>query len=245
MDMRQRSEQLSKTLEVLLQGEHERSAKENIGLQHQNRMAEIAAQGSQERTTNAAKPAPRVPLEDQPVDFNKFVKTSYGGRKYLAIGDMTGNVANKLRIQAADAGVIAPDKASQAGVTDVARAQLDLDKLEKDVLPLVPRDPQGRILGAFNRKISTLAQTDPARAAYRVWADAAIPVLRATAGSKNLRITQEQVKLAISNIPKQDDTWSTVEKKLAVLRTLLGNAESSLLDVNLSPGAAKDPLGIL
>jgi len=245
MDMRQRSEQLSKTLEVLLQGEHERSAKENIGLQHQNRMAEIAAQGAQERTTQKEKPAPRVPLEDQPVDFNKFVKTSYGGRKYLVPGDMTGNVANKLRIQAAAAGIPVPDKASVAGVTDVGRAQLDLDKLEKDVLSLVPRDPQGRILGAANRKISQLAQTDPARAAFRVWADAAIPVLRATAGSKNLRITQEQVRLAISNLPTANDTWSTVEKKLAVLRTLLGNAESSLLDTNLSPGGAKDPLGIL
>jgi hypothetical protein len=245
MDMRQRSEQLSKTLQVLLQGEHEKAAKENIGLQHQNQLSEIEAQGRQARLTQGEKPKPSTPLKDEPIDFNKFVKTSYGKRKYLSLGGLTGDVANKLRIQAATAGIPIPDKPTEAGVTDVARAQLDLDKLEKDVLPLVPRDSEGRILGAFNRKISTLTQKNPARAAFRVWSDAAIPVLRATAGSKNLRITQEQVRLAISNIPTQNDTWSTVEKKLAILRSLLGNAESSLLDADVSPKDVADPLGIL
>jgi hypothetical protein len=242
MDMRQRSEQLSKTLQVLLQGEHEKSAKDNLAYQRETQLQVEAARGKNALTTKATPPA-KAP--EEPIDFNKFVKTSYGGRKYLALGGLTGETANKLRIQAATAGIPTPDNASQAGVTDVGRAQLDLDKLEKIVKTLVPRDPQGRILGAFNRKISKLAQTDPARAAFMTWSDAAIPVLRATAGSKNLRITREQVRLAIRNMPTSDDTWSTVEKKLATLRTLLGNAESSLLDVDLSPDGAKDPLGIL
>jgi len=242
MDMRQRSEQLSKTLEVLLQGEHEKSAKENIGLQHRNRMAEIEAQG---KNALATKQTPPAKAPEAPIDISNMIRTTASGRKYVDLAGMTGETANKIRLAANAAKLPVPDAAASAGLSDIGRARLDLDGLKKGALALVPRDPQGRILGAFNRQISKLSQTDPARAAFRAWSDTAIPILRATAGSKNLRITQEQVRLILSNLPKESDTWATVEKKVAIVQTLLDNAEKSLLVRDLSQSDTKDPLGIL
>jgi len=229
LNARAKSEQLAKTLDVMLEAEH---AKNAIGLEKERQKGAISLEqerGRQDRQTNLEKPTPGLGAG---FDLNKsrMLKTTRSGKKFVDIGGVTGNAKTALIMAADAAGYPVPDKAAVAGLGDVDRARRDLDKLEKDVLTLVPHDAQGRIIGYAGRKIRQLSQSDPARGAFRVWADAAIPVLRATAGSRNLRITQEQVKLAISNLPTMDDTFETVEKKLAILRSLLDNAEGPLID---------------
>jgi hypothetical protein len=99
-------------------------------------------------------------------------------------------------------------------------------------------------------KLSKVLQTNAQRAAFMTYRDAAIPVLRGMAGSKNLRITQQQVQLAIDNLPKDTDTYATALKKVGIIKRLLMNAESPLIDRNWTVGGSSatgsaDPEGIV
>jgi hypothetical protein len=83
-----------------------------------------------------------------------------------------------------------------------------------------------------------MAQTDPALAAMGTYRNAAVQVMRAVAGAKNLRINRYEVEMAIENdIPKATDTLPVAQEKLKNLNEFLNHSESSILGKTPTPQA--------
>jgi hypothetical protein len=108
---------------------------------------------------------------------------------------------------------------------------------------LLPKGPGGRLIVGPATRIETYFQTDERKAAFASWRTAAIQALRATAGSKGLRINQAEIAQAIENdIPKLSDTLGTARQKVANIETMLENAEKSILERDRStPAPASAP----
>ena len=233
-------EKVSKQYDMMSKEQGQTFAKDQLKAAHDNRMAEITATGEQNRRTLRDKPAPapKVPAGQESYDISKMVRTTQSGKRFVDLSELTGNAKNSAIKAAHDQGLPALGGDNIRAVKDIDRARRDLSGLENDVLKLVPRDPQGRLMGAAGRTIEELAQTNPNRAAYKSWRDAAIPTLRALVAGPGLRMSTEQLKLMLDNLPNKNDTWDTASSKLAIIRQMLDNAEAPNLDADWSGGAS-------
>jgi hypothetical protein len=84
------------------------------------------------------------------------------------------------------------------------------------------------VVGPRN-KLSAVFQTDEDLAAFSSWRTAAIKNLRATAGSKGLRLNQAEIELAVENdIPRITDTVDVARRKMANLSIMFDNAEKAV-----------------
>src|SRR5262249_25477969 len=110
---------------------------------------------------------------------------------------------------------------------DAARANTSdiLSQLEAKL----PKDASGRVTTGLGNKLSQFFQTDSDLAAFNSWRTAAIKNLRATAGSKGLRLNEAEIKLAVANdIPQLTDTVAVAQQKVANLNKMFDNAEKAV-----------------
>lgn len=194
---------------------------------HLDRLAEIAAG--------------KTPAE--PVDIEPLITETASGRKFVDLGSLTGKEKNAAIAQAGKQGLVALGSVDAVGVRDVDRARRDIDSLERYLGDLLPRDAKGRIAAAPGMKLQKLLQTNEKRAAFKTFRDVAIPTLRAMAGSRGLRITQQQIELSVQNLPKDTDTYGTAQRKLQIIRKILNNAEDPLVSRNWRRQQPGNPKG--
>lgn len=173
--------------------------------------------------------------KNAPADIEPDVQTTIAGRKYIDLSGYTGEERNKARAAANASGVVGVSKEQANALQEIDNARANQRSIMAQISDLLPNGPGGRPLAAVTASLSKVFQTDEQKAAFASWRTAAIQTLRATAGSKGLRINQAEIAMAIENdIPKLTDTLGTAQQKLKNIETMLENAEQSILVRNRS-----------
>lgn len=228
---RTQHERIAGALEQVQETQRQTNRIELQNLQGKQNLAEIAARGAEERKTESAKSAA---VANAPGALDPYTVQTSVGRKFVDLTGLVGKDQSAFTKAARASGLPVLTGKDAQGARDVDRARRDMAALQDYIKTLLPRDAAGRALNAANMKISRLLQTNEQRAAFRTFQEAAIPALRAMAGSGGLRISIPLVQQAINNLPKDTDTFGTAMRKLRIIYTMLDNSESPLLEKNWS-----------
>lgn len=136
-----------------------------------------------------------------------------------------GNVKNAGLLWAKNNNVRVIDKDGLKVIQDIQGARDNVTDNLMQVMELLPKTPQERLMRYGELKLGAAAQFLPSQSAYRAWRTAAIRNLRATAGSGGLRINQKEIDLAVANdIPQITDTQEVALQKMTNIRIMLDNA---------------------
>lgn len=164
------------------------------------------------------------------VDVSPDIKTTIAGRSYLDLSNYTTAERARAREAASQAGAVIVSKDQADALQEIDNARLNQRSILGQISGILPKDPTGRILAAPGTKLAQVFQTEDHKSAFNSWRTAAIQALRATAGSKGLRINQAEIAQAIENdIPTLNDTLGTAQQKVKNIETMLENAEQSIL----------------
>jgi hypothetical protein len=180
----------------------------------------------------------------EPMDIEPDIRTTSSGGRYVDLSQSraAGGERNTARAAAIAAGAmpVSKEQADALGEIDTARA--NQKAIATQIGDLLPKTPGARAGATVNVPLSKVFQTQDQIAAYGSWRTAAINSLRATAGSKGLRINEAEIAAAIENdIPKLTDTVGTARQKLANINTMLDNAERSIIVRNRQEAPAAPP----
>jgi hypothetical protein len=133
------------------------------------------------------------------------------------------------------AGVPIINKEQAGALQEVDNARANQRAILSQIESILPESASGRPGAWINKRMADIFQTNEQIAAFGSWRTAAINTLRATAGSKGLRINQAEIAQAIENdIPKLTDTVGVARQKVANITTLLDNVENSIVVRNRS-----------
>ncbi len=157
-------------------------------------------------------------------------QTTESGRKYLDLSLYQGKTRNDALQAAGSSGVVAVSKEQANALQEIGNARLNQKAIIGQIQDALPKTATGRALAAPGTNLARVFQTDSQKAAFSSWRTAAIQTLRATAGSKGLRINQAEIAQAIENdIPRLTDTIGTAQQKVSNINSMLDNAEQSIL----------------
>lgn len=171
------------------------------------------------------------------VDGAFNIQTNSSGKQWLDTTGLTGKDLVLAQRYANAKGVATVTKDEAADLKQIETARLNQDAIVKQALSFLPKDAEGRLAVGPENKLSQYLQTDDKIAAFNSWRTAAINTLRATAGSKGLRINQAEIDSAMKNdIPNITDTVGVALQKYANINKLLDNQEDPVL--RLSANAA-------
>lgn len=168
--------------------------------------------------------------KNKPIDIAPDVQTTGSGRQYVDLSLYAGDHRDKARTAAGASGVIPVSKEQANALQEIDNARLNQTSILNQISDLLPQSVVGRGAAAVTVPLEKLFQTNEQIAAFNSWRTAAIQTLRATAGSKGLRINQAEIAQAIENdIPRLTDTVATARQKVKNISTMLENAEQSIL----------------
>ncbi len=174
------------------------------------------------------------------VDIGPDVQTTASGKKYIDGSSYQGESRNRAHEAANTAGVTMVSKEQANALQEIDNARANQKSIIDQISGSLPKDPSGRPLAAASTALAKIFQTDEQKAAFSSWRSAAIQTLRATAGSKGLRINQAEIAMAIENdIPKLTDTVGVAQQKVKNIGTMLDNAESSIVVKDRSAPSAE------
>jgi hypothetical protein len=182
--------------------------------------------------------------KNEPLDIGPDITTTRAGRSYIDLSLYQGNERNKAREAANAAGAVGVSKEQANALQEIDNARLNQQSILDQMGDLLPKSPLGRGPAKLTVPLQALFQTDEQIAAFNTWRTAAIQTLRATAGSKGLRINQAEIAQAIENdIPRLTDTLKVAQQKVQNINTMLDNAEQSILvkDRSVKPPAKSEP----
>lgn len=184
--------------------------------------------------------------KNAPADIEPDVQTTIAGRRYIDLSGYTGEERNKARAAANASGVVGVSKEQANALQEIDNARANQRSIMAQIGDLLPQGAAGRGVSAVTVPLSKLFQTHDQIAAFGTWRTAAIQALRATAGSKGLRINQAEIAMSVENdIPKLTDTVGTARQKVQTIETMLENAEQSILvrdrSVAPAPSGPKTP----
>lgn len=162
--------------------------------------------------------------------MSSLVGTTRKGVRYLDVSDLTGKDKAAAMRYASQNDLKALGKDAIADVREAEIARSNIDGILTQLDGLLPKDARERLRMAPGIRLSRVMQSNEQRAAFNSWRTAAIRNLRATAGSKGLRLNQAEIELAVKNdIPSIHDTYGVALQKMDNVRTMLDNSENALL----------------
>jgi hypothetical protein len=171
----------------------------------------------------------------KPLDITPNIQTTTTGKSYLDGSTYTGAAHEKAVTAAGVAGVPIINKEQAGALQEVDNARANQRAILSQIESILPESASGRPGAWINKRMADIFQTNEQIAAFGSWRTAAINTLRATAGSKGLRINQAEIAQAIENdIPKLTDTVGVARQKVANITTLLDNVENSIVVRNRS-----------
>jgi hypothetical protein len=179
--------------------------------------------------------------KNEPVDITPDVQTTTAGRTYVDLSTYTGEARNKARDAANAAGAVPVSKEQANALQEIDNARANQAAINNQIKDLLPTGTGARGVATVAVPLQKLFQSNDQIAAFNSWRTAAIQTLRATAGSKGLRINEAEIAQAITNdIPQLTDTVGTAQQKLKNINTMLENAEASILvrDRSATPSPA-------
>ncbi len=180
----------------------------------------------------------------EPLDIQPDVQTTATGYRFLSLSDYGVKERTTVRQQAHKAGVVPLSKADVDTLQEIDAARANTADIFAQVRDKLPHDAAGRLVVGPENRLSKFFQTDSEVAAFTSWRTAAIKNLRATAGSKGLRLNQAEIALAVENdIPKLTDTFGVAQQKVKNLNTMFDNAESAIFGGRGSRGAGGGSAG--
>ena len=188
------------------------------------------ARGPEERPAVAGAGGGTANLDS---DFAPLVRLTPSGTKYIS------QKAAVTKAQKENLGAWAKandvhlmmDPDAQA-LQELSQALGNLDAQYNDIKDKLPKQG-GAVENKFHaaqNSFSAWAQTDPDLAAYKSWADNAIKILKAQAGTKGLRINQAELARALRSVPEITDTRENADKKVKNLHDSLTNIEKGLTE---------------
>jgi hypothetical protein len=180
------------------------------------------------RTYSAADNAPAKP--EKAVDVTPDIQTTMSGHTFVDLSLYGAGERDAARVAASRAGAIPVSKEVASSLQDLDTTRQNQQKILSQIEDLVPKNAAGRIIAAPVIKLEKVFQTDEQVAAFNTWRTSAIQAMRATAGSKGLRINRSEIDMAIQNdIPKLTDTWATAQQKVKNVLAMLDSIENSAL----------------
>lgn len=262
---RQKSEQLAKTLEVLLsQQNHDEAinleklkqtgASSLEAQKGRQSLAEIAARGAQDEKAAKAKAA-----ADSAGYFDTLVTTTRAGNKFL---DLTNVPTPKQKAQAMqyakDNGVTALNKNDVAQLRTADEVNAGLDQVESMLGTVLPHQSGNSVKDFLTRQMrgaanagQAIAQSNSTPAAFGSTMPLAIRSLQAVAAGpgSGFRLNQGEINMINRRWPKLNDNIETAQAKLQWERWFLRNKENSYFnhdwgveDEPVVPGQAKTGL---
>lgn len=204
--------------------------------------AALAAQLGGLRADEARQRLDALKEKNKPEDIGPDIQTTVAGRKYLDLSQYQGDRREKARAAAAQAGVIPVSKENADALQNIDAARMNQQSIMDQIHDLLPSTPAGRAGAALTVPLSKVFQTNDQIAAFNSWRSAAIQTLRATAGSKGLRINRAEILQSIENdLPKLTDTLATAQQKRKNIERMLENIEKSILVRDRSVPAPMGP----
>ena len=218
-------------------------------LEHQNRMAEIAAQGAQTRQTKQA-----TANEITPDDLNSMIRVTGTGDSFVDISTVPPAKKYKVQTMAAQQGMMALDK---PGVEKSAKIDEALENIQTMKQIVKDRVEHGQMpsqggLEWLSKWVpitaSGVLKTDPIVAAWPVWRLTAIQQLQAltTGPGSGMRLVREEIRLATKNdIPNMTDTGPAAVQKLENVENLVKRRAKTILNSywGSTPIRMKSPTG--
>lgn len=168
-----------------------------------------------------------------------YVTTTRSGQKFLDISQLTGKDHAAAVRYAASQGIPALGTTEIGQLQDIEAASSNVEDVLDQLHGMLPADAQARLAAYPGIRLSALLQTNAQVAAFNTWRGSAIRTLRATAGSKGLRLNQKEIDIAVKNeIPQITDTYDVAVKKMENVKKMLHNASNPILSRRWGPGAA-------
>lgn len=239
---RSKVDTLSKALDVVLQNQHQAftagQQTANLAQEHANRLSEIAAQGEQQRQTQAAGLSAQAGSEDE-ASFDNATFTTRAGRRVLDLTNFAGKKKDRALNYAAKVGAVPVSAATSSALRTGQEVQAGLDQVEAALSSMLPhqtgaplKDFLARQAAGASNAFQALTQATSPAAAFTNTLPLAIRSLQAVAAGmgSGFRLNQSEINMIRQRWPRLNDNLETAQAKLRWERWFLGNKESSLLD---------------
>jgi hypothetical protein len=168
--------------------------------------------------------------KNKPLDIAPDIQTSRTGHQFVDLSLYGVGERDRAREAANKAGAIPVSKETASGLQDLDTARANQADILAQIQDLLPKTTVGRLGSKLTVPLERIFQTNDQIAAFNTWRTSAIQTMRATAGSKGLRINRSEIDMAIQNdIPNLTDTLGTAQQKIANINKMLDNIENSSL----------------
>lgn len=169
------------------------------------------------------------------IDYSPDVQPTASGLKFLDTSQYLGKDKTSAQAWARRNGIPLVSKDQAETLQNIDNARFNQNSIMKQVRQYLPKDASGRLIVGPSNKLKKYLQTNEQIGAFNSWRTAAINSLKATAGSKGLRINQAEIAAAVENdIPQITDTVGVAQQKYQNIMTLLDNAEKSILQRSIT-----------
>jgi hypothetical protein len=180
-----------------------------------------------------------------PTDIAPYYNTSTNGVDYVDLSSAVGTATEKTALvneaQAAGLKVIL-NKNNALDLTNIQDANTKLDSISTIMAGLTQPNFIARDLGGLGlTALSTLAQTDPQKAAAGALQSVGLDILKAMSGVQGFRGNATVVKQVNDHLPTIYDTSAVAQQKVAYIRGLITDREDAIVGKpdGLTSGTAK------
>lgn len=173
---------------------------------------------------------------DVPSTLQPYLNTSSSGVQYIDASTLQGSASQKKGLidQASALGLkVITNKNTAADLVNIKDANSKLDTIQNVMSNIAQPNWLERSLGGLGlTKLSTLAQSDPRKAAAGVMESVGLDVLKAISGVQGFRGNQAAIQQITDHLPKVTDTVDTVNQKIAYVKALISDREDAAVGEN-------------
>lgn len=178
-----------------------------------------------------AKPQAGASTSGEQAAFDNEVYVTGTGRQFLDLTNYSDNLKNKAVMYAGALGIPALSKDQRATLDDLEATRDNLDAIMASVFDKLAKNPAERPGVAARNRLAQITQSDPDLASFNTYWSNTVRAMRATAGSRGLRINKSEIERALRwDTISLSDTQPVAQQKVANIKRLLENAEAPLLD---------------
>lgn len=182
-----------------------------------------------------------------PIDVAPYANTSSSGVMYADLSDIQGTAKEKKGIidQAQQAGLkVILNKNTAADLVNIKDANSKLDTISGIFAGIDQPGWLARDLAGYGlTKLSSLAQSDPQKAAAGALQSVGLDILKAISGVQGFRGNATVVAQITDHLPKITDTADVVNTKVDYIKQLISDREDAAVGKGSSGGTDTIPKG--
>lgn len=177
-----------------------------------------------------------------PTNVAPYVDTASNGIMYADLSGAVGTAAEKTALvnAAQQAGLkVILNKNTAADLVNIKDANSKLDTISSIFAGIDQPNWLSRDLGGIGlTKLSTLAQSDPQKAAAGALQSVGLDILKAISGVQGFRGNSSVVAQVTDHLPKITDTQDTVTQKVNYIKQLISDREDAAVGPASTPTSA-------